>query len=303
VIKKIEYLGLTGCLEVSNGDASLVIPTGFGPRVLFYGLDGGENVFGWHPDAAVETELGTWKPYGGHRLWVAPENMPLSYAPDNDPVEYGLDGDLSVRLIQPADSRVVYTKEMTVSLDAAGSGVTVDHKITDQSGDAMKISAWALTIMRPGGVVVIPNEPFAPYGPDSLLPVRSLAKWSYTDLTDPRWSFDKDAMRLKVDQNIHSQQKIGVLNRLGWVAYLLGDVVFTKRSAFIAEAVYPDMNSNFEVYTDGGFVEIESLSPLRHLEPGQSVEHQERWVLSLKGTEEIASGESRRPEEQNQLSL
>src|SRR5687767_15652027 len=48
---------LPGCLEISNGDARLIIPTEFGPRILFYGLDGGENVFGWHGEAAVETEL------------------------------------------------------------------------------------------------------------------------------------------------------------------------------------------------------------------------------------------------------
>jgi len=40
------------------------------------------------------------------------------------------------------------------------------------------------------------------------------------------------------------------------------------------------MNSSFEVYTDGGFIEIESLSPLRHLEPGHFVDHQERWELT-----------------------
>src|SRR3954463_7861815 len=127
MIREIEYLGLNDCLEITNGEARLVIPTTFGPRVLFYGLDGGDNVFGWHPGAAVETDLGTWKPYGGHRLWVAPENMPVSYAPDNDVVEYGTDGELSVTLSQAADPRVGFRKEMKVTLDAAGSGVTIEH--------------------------------------------------------------------------------------------------------------------------------------------------------------------------------
>jgi hypothetical protein len=279
MISEIEYLDLTNCLEITNGDARLVIPTKFGPRVLFYGLDGGENVFGWHPGAAVETDLGTWKPYGGHRLWTAPENMPLSYAPDNDAVEYGSDGELSVRLMQPADARVGFRKEMTVTLDAKGPGVTVDHRITNETAAAVNVSAWALSIMRPGGEVVIPNEPFAPYSPDSLLPVRSMSLWSYTDFADPRWSFTKDAIRLRVDENIRSQQKIGVLNKQGWVAYETDGLIFTKHAALTKDAMYPDLNSNFEVYTDGGFVEIESLSPLRLLEPGQSVAHQERWQL------------------------
>jgi hypothetical protein len=280
MISEIKYLDLKGCLEITNGDARLVMPTTFGPRILFYGFDGGDNVFGWHPEAAVETQLGSWKPYGGHRLWVAPEKMPLSYAPDNDTVEYISEGELSVRLSQPADARVGLRKEMTVTLDTAGPNVTIEHKITNETSGVVTIAAWALSIMRPGGEVLIPNEPFAPYGAENLLPVRSVSLWSYTDFTDPRWSFAKDAIRLRVDEKIHSQQKIGVLNKQGFVVYELSDVVFTKHASFVTDATYPDLNSNFEVYTDGGFVEIESLSPLNDLEPGRSVEHQERWTLT-----------------------
>jgi hypothetical protein len=106
-----------------------------------------------------------------------------------------------------------------------------------------------------------------------------MSLWPYTDLTDPRWGLTKEAIRLRVDENIHSQQKIGVLNKQCWVAYEMDDAVFTKHATWTADAAYPDMNSNFEVYTDGGFIEIESLSPLRHIEPGQSVAQRERWEL------------------------
>jgi hypothetical protein len=280
MIRRVEYNEIGDCIEISNGKARLVVPVSIGPRVLFYGFDDGESVFGWHPAAAVETELGTWKPYGGHRLWVAPENMPLSYAPDSEPVDHGTDGELSARLMQAASERTAFEKEMTVTLDASGSGVTVDHRITNRGEHRVEISAWALSIMRPGGTVVIPNEPFAPYGPDALLPVRSMALWSYTDLTDPRWSFERESIRLRVDESVQGQQKIGVSNRRGFVRYELPDVTFTKSAAWSADANYPDMNSNFEVYTDGGFVEIESLSPLKHLEPDQSVTHRERWELT-----------------------
>ena len=281
VITRVEYNGLPDCIEISNGDAKLIMPTTIGPRVLFYGLDGGKNVFGWHPEAAVETELGTWKPYGGHRLWTAPENMPRSYAPDNEPVEYGTDGELKVTLMQPGDLRIGFRKEMIVTLDSADSGVTLDHKITNETSSAVEISAWALTIMRPGGTVVIPNEPFAPYGPETLLPVRSMAFWPYTDLTDPRWAFTREHISLRCDVSLPDPQKFGVLNKDGSAVYRLPEVTFTKRFGFVEEAVYPDMNSNIEIYTAGGFIEIESLSPLRNLEPGQSVEHQEQWDLVL----------------------
>jgi len=100
LIGKIEYLGFPNCIEISNGDAKLIISTDFGPRILFYALDAGENILGWHGEAEVKTELGLWKPYGGHRLWIAPENMPRSYAPDNAGVKYSMETEFSVRFIQ-----------------------------------------------------------------------------------------------------------------------------------------------------------------------------------------------------------
>ncbi len=48
MIGKIEYLGFPNCIEISNGDAKLIISTNFGPRILFYALDAGENILGWH---------------------------------------------------------------------------------------------------------------------------------------------------------------------------------------------------------------------------------------------------------------
>ncbi|CAN5118399.1 hypothetical protein BH20ACI2_BH20ACI2_13100 [soil metagenome] len=279
MIRKVEYQGIPNCIQISNSDATLIISTEVGSRVLFYGYDEGENVLGWHPHAAVETGLGTWKPYGGHRLWVAPENMPLSYAPDNDPIDYEPLGELSAVFRSSAGKGYPVDKEVTISLAATGTSATIGHRLTSRGDSEIEIASWALTIMRPGGTVIVPNEPLVGYGPENLLPVRSMALWPYTDFTDPRWSFEKDHIRLRVDQSIQGPQKFGVLNKQGWAAYEWNSLRFVKRSEYIGGSVYPDMNSNFEFYTDGGFVEIETLSPLRSLSRGESVEHKETWEL------------------------
>lgn len=279
MIRKIEYLGFAGCFEIGNGDVSIVVSTDFGPRIVFYGFDGGENILGWHPQAAVNTELGTWKPYGGHRLWQAPENMPLSYAPDNRPVEYETQGNFSISL-RPAPDDGGVQKRLDVSLSETGSHVTIDHMVTNRGDAERELAAWALTIVRSGGEAIVPNEPFAPYGAETLLPVRTVTLWSYTDFTDPRWNFEKTSTSLRVDENEPAQQKFGVLNRQGWAAYKWKDLTFTKRFDFVENAEYPDMNSNTEIYTAGNFAEIETLSPLSLVKPGESVSHQERWELT-----------------------
>jgi hypothetical protein len=279
-VEKIQYENLSNCIRLTNGEIEVVVTTEVGPRIVSYNFVGGENILGWHGEAKVATALGEFRPYGGHRLWIAPENMPNSYAPDNAPVEYFFDHQKNtVRLIQPIESVTKTQKEMSVTLAQTGSGVEVYHKITNFSEKEIELAAWALTIMRGGGVCEIPNEPFAPYGRETLLPVRNLTVWSYTDLSDSRWSFDREFIRLRVDASKPEPQKIGVLNKQGWARYRVGDLIFTKQFDFRENARYPDMNSNTELYTAGSFVEIESLAPLEKLEPGEAAEHTEHWQL------------------------
>ena len=76
-MEKITYLDLPNCYRLSNGTAELVFTTDVGPRVIRYAFVGGENVLGECPAESVVTELGEWKPWGGHRLWAAPECFEL----------------------------------------------------------------------------------------------------------------------------------------------------------------------------------------------------------------------------------
>ena len=279
MIEKIEFYGGANCLRLSNGEIDVIVSTDFGPRVLFYGFTDGENILGLHPDAKVETELGVWRPYGGHRLWMAPENMPLSYAPDNAPVAHFTENDFAARFVAPVEEATKIQKEIVVTLSEKGSEAVIEHRITNRGEREKELSAWALTIMRGGGAAIVPNEPHAPYSPESLLPVRSLAVWSYTDFTDSRWTFEKDFIRLRTDENLHGPQKFGVLNRRGWAAYEWQNLLFVKRFDVVERAAFPDLNCNTEVYTAGSFVEVESLSPLETLPPGEAIVHTERWQL------------------------
>jgi len=281
-MEKIQIQDLPNCIRLTNDEVEVSVTTDVGPRIVGYSFVGGENILGFHPEAKVETKLGIWKPYGGHRLWIAPENMPDSYAPDNAPIEYSFNEQTnSIRLIQPIEPVTKTQKELTVTLDRKGSGVRINHKITNCGSESLELAIWALTIMQGGGEVFIPNETFAPYSAETLLPVRNLTCWSYTDFTDSRWQFEKEFIRLKVDESKPEPQKIGIQNRQGWAMYRRGNLEFVKKFDYIENAAYPDLNSNTEIYTAGSFVEIESLAPLCKLAPGESTEHAEFWELKI----------------------
>lgn len=277
-MEKVSYAGLPDCYRLSNGTVELLVTTSMGPRVIRYAFCDDENILGEVPDALVETTLGHWRPLGGHRLWTAPEATPRSYAPDNDRVAFELEGDNAIRLTAQVEAATGIQKEMRVVLDAKGTGVQVQHKITNRNLWAIETAPWALTIMNGGGEAVFPQEPFRAWS-DYLLPARPLVLWHYTDLSDPRWTFSRKYIRLRSDERLADPQKIGLLNKQGWAAYLRRQTLFIKRAGYMPGATYPDYNCNFQTYTAGAFIEVESLAPLKHIEPDESVEHTERWFL------------------------
>ena len=187
---------------------------------------------------------------------------------------------------------------MTVTLDKAGSGVTVHHKITNQGLWAIDAAPWALSVMSGGGRVIIPQEPYRSHD-DYLLPARPMVLWHYTDLSDPRFTLGKKYVQLRTDAKLAEPQKLGVADKQGWAVYAkmksregrgasktvhhtaerCDEVVFIKRFGFVDGAAYPDGGCNCETYTAATFIELESLGPMVRLEPGGLAEHVERWSL------------------------
>jgi hypothetical protein len=277
-VEKVNYLGQPDCYKLSNAAVELIVTTNVGPRILRYAFRDEENILGEVPDAVVKTELGTWKPLGGHRLWTAPESLPRSYAPDNDPVTFELEGSNAIRLTSQTEAGTGIQKEMTIVLDAEGTGVSIHHRITNRNLWAIDVSPWALTIMNGGGYAIFPQEPYRAWS-EYLLPARPLVLWHYTDLSDSRWTFSRKYIRLRSDEQLTEPQKIGMTNKQGWAAYWREQTLFIKRAAYIEGATYPDYGSNFETYTAGSFIEVETLAPLQRLEPGARADHTERWFL------------------------
>ncbi|MDQ6893037.1 MAG: hypothetical protein M3167_10200 [Acidobacteriota bacterium] len=276
-------------LRVRNSTVELVCALDFGPRIVRYRYRGGSNVLGDAPDSVVTTPLGAWRPRAGHRLWAAPERLPGSYAPDDDPVDAEILGERAVRIAQWKDATGL-EKEMEISLASSGSAVSVRHRMTNRNAWSVEIAPWALTIMRPGGAAVIPSEPFRSHD-ESLLPVRPLGLWSFTDLSDPRWAFAPRALVLRPDPARKTPQKAGAGNTLGWCACVWEREVFVKRFDWDAEARYPDFGCNNEVYAEGDFLELETLGPLRLLAPDETAEHTERWFLSPRNGAGIPTAE------------
>lgn len=275
-VEKIPYAGWPNCYRLSNGEVELIVTSDVGPRIIRYGFEGGQNFF-----VELEEDLGktggdNWRLYGGSRLWVGPEDPVYSYGADNDPVQVEISGN---RLT--AQAPVEHTgvqKAIAVELSDEGSAVRVVYTLANRTIWPLRIATWVLTMMAPGGAGITTLPPRGTH-PEVLAPTNPLVVFAFTNMADPRWTWLEKYIVLRQDPQNADPEKIGLFNPATRGAYLLNGELFVKKFAASPEEEYPDMGASYETFTNERFLEIETLGPLRTLQPGESIDHVEEWSL------------------------
>ncbi|MEQ8671652.1 MAG: hypothetical protein RLP44_25620 [Aggregatilineales bacterium] len=278
-VEKVMWGGWQNCYKLSNNVIELIVTADIGPRIISSALKGGKNVF-----ATVEERLGRtgdedWLNYGGHRLWHAPEHPIRTYQPDNHPVDVQQQANGDVKFVQPIEVKTGLQKVIHIeSMPDNSAQVKIHHQLINQSLWDVELAVWGLSVMRAGGVAVIPLPERGSH-PEALLPNTRLIFWPYSDLSDPRWTFGREYILLQQDKSATSPQKIGGGISDGWLAYINEGTAFIKQFDFSSTATYPDLGCNAELFTSHWMLELESMSALRKLLAGDSVVHTETWSL------------------------
>lgn len=265
-------------LKISNGTIDLVCPLDFGPRILFFGFSGGPNEFYLNQqDLESFKDDDIFRLYGGHRVWTAPEDLKTTYIPDNRAIEWE-QKEQSVIIRTSAASGSVIAKEIEINLHPTAARAALSYRVTNRGDWALTFAPWALSVMAAGGTAVLPLPSRGPH-PLNLLPTASLVFWPYTDFSDPRWQPGYEYFRIQHQENPKQPFKIGLSADQVWMAYANHGHLFYKESPVIAGAIYPDRGTQSQVYSDGNFTELETMGPLQLVQPGESVTHNETWVL------------------------
>jgi len=273
IVKK-EYKGWKNCIYISNSIIDLIVTTDIGPRIIRFGFSGKNNEF-----CEVENQLGNtggneWLLYGGHRLWHSPEVVKRTWYPDNEPVEW-TETSNGIKLTPPIEKWSLIKKEMDISISPESTNVKVIHRLTNTGAWTIGFAVWALTVMAPGGREIIPQVT----RDTGVLPNRMLSLWPYTKMNDPRAFWGEKYIMVQQDTSVRPPFKIGLPNEDGWAAYANNGHLFVKKYKHIQGAQYPDYASSYETYTNDIMLEMETLSPLIQVEPGQTIEHTEEWSL------------------------
>ncbi len=245
-------------------------------RIVRFSMQGKPNLFADLGLSPIESTYGKFYFRGGHRLWHSPEAMPRTYIPDN---ESGTVSEIAngVRIEMPAEAWTHIAKAIEIELNPETPQVILRHELRNDGAWTVEFAPWALTMLRLGGVAILP-QPHEPVDEAGLLSNRRLMLWSYTKIDDPRLILRDDFIVIYATPSL-PPLKLGYFNPHGWMAYWLDGSLFVKRHDPQTDVRYPDDGCNAESYCNDKFIELETLGPLESTAPGQTVVHTELWEM------------------------
>lgn len=274
-VEKVSFKGWKNCYRISNDIVELIITSDVGPRIIKYSLLGQENEMCVFKDTEGLINSKEWQLYGGHRLWHSPEAKPRCYFPDNDTVDIEIIKD-GIKTNQKTETTTMIKKQLEITLSPNSSEVVIKHYLINMGMWEIELAAWALTVMAPGGLEIVPQEQFD----TDLLPNRMISLWPYSKMNDHRVTWGNKYILLKQDPNHEPPFKFGISNTCNWAAYINHGHLFIKQFNTFENALYPDYSgSSYETYTKNDMIELETLSPLVLLSPNETLEHIETWKL------------------------
>ena len=270
--------------RLGNGRIEADVVTAIGPRIIELRAAGGQNLFHVRAAEAGGRSEPDWVFRGGWRLWIAPERRETTYALDNAPCTAEVIGGTTLRVSGPPQPAAGIQKIIEVSLDAEQPCLHLVSHIRNIAERPLTYAAWSLSVMRPGGRAFVPLD----VGPlDAFDATRKLLLWSYTELADPRYRFGDRLVQIhhatvrpaKPGQSGRrdDESKIGVDSAQGWAAYLLHGTLYLKRFPHDPARQYPDGGATIEIYSSAEFLEVEQLSPLTTINPGEEIVFPEDW--------------------------
>ncbi|MGM9471310.1 hypothetical protein ACS5PJ_04840 [Pseudarthrobacter sp. YS3] len=293
-------------LEVDTGPLRAVFLPSVGGRLLSLRVDGHELLWvnprifdtafralvprsAW---PAVDGSFSSWTNVGGSKTWPAPQgwdgNQQWAGPPDAvlDSGQWSLTttelpGELTVTMVSPHDPRtgLCITREFTFTAESTSFHETI--RFLNISNRKVQWSAWEVvqTDTSAGGVVEVRVSSDAP--PIDLGRYAGTTEVSVAD----------GIARLRVAPGV---AKVGFPSATGHVAWSGADGGILQLTVRVDEdAFYPDGGSRVELWTqsplqqplgqldgfhpDAWLVEMEVLSPLHRLGPGESADFAIKW--------------------------
>lgn len=226
-------------------DSALEVDPAVGGRVTAFRMAGRNLLTG------PEVDAGNY----GSTFWTSPQSAwGWPPVPEVDHAPYTvslLDG--AVRLSSSVSPVLGVAIEKRIAVHRRRNAVLFDFGIHNASAAAVRMAAWQITRVGPGGLT------FFPSGGGSFAP-SNLGVHEALGLT---WfAYDRAA--------ITEHQKLFADGREGWIAHVDGDTVLIKTFAAVSRAEQAPGEAQIEIYASPmhGYVEVEAQGAYEAIPPG-----------------------------------
>ena len=270
-ITKINYKGWEGSYKLSNQEIELVVVPKIA-RIMSCSFKGEGNIL-WQ-DSNLEGRVEDmnykeWLNYGGYKLWNAPQSAwgwPPDPSLDRGPCKVETKGDHTIILtgMKSKNMGIRFTREIRIF--EKSNKVQIKQIMENISDKDVEWGIWEVTQLLPKG--------------RALLPLSSDKKYWDKDEASKHedWDIREEEEMIYFTHN-SAKGKVFVMTDKGWIAYELDGVVYIKTFKSILDKPYPEGESNIELFSDDNYIELEVVSPLIHLKPGEKYTFTENWHL------------------------
>ncbi len=307
-IQTIEYRGWKDSVEILNVDCRVVVVPAIG-RIMHYGFRDAENML-WEnpalsgirlPDPDTGSFPGTmeWMNFGGDKVWPMEQGRWSAVNGSAWPPDPWFDGAAHTARLTPEGcvitgpvSRFNGGRSVReIRLAASGTRLSIRQRIEKMmpvpavAGGPVLFTNWNVTqVRRPERILfpAVPRDPSGPWFHDYVFEGASASDRAR------KWPGPGEGTGIFTPDPVRSL-KIGA-DTEGWLAGLVGEDLIVERFERVPDAAYPDGGLTVAAYSCPEYAELEIMSPLRPLTPGDTLLFDIEWELT---TLSSVSGEER----------
>lgn len=280
-IKTVSYKGWDDATLLTNKIVELIFVPQIG-RIMRYGYVGGINLL-WNNAALAgkTTDIAApnadWQNYGGDKLWPAPQAV-WGWPPDpvmdsgTQTVKTLAGNKLQTQGQRSPKHNLRFRRE--IALDATGTGVTFVNTVFNTGEKEAEWSVWEVAQVDSPDIVILPLHKGGKF---------PTGYYTFKDSAPAEGRLKIMGNEIRLERDAKNACKIGSDSPLGWLAAEKSGIRFEVSHKAEPKANYPDDGCHLEVYTNpdpAAYIEMELLSPLVTLSPGEKYSHTTRWKLS-----------------------
>lgn len=277
------HLNADPCIHLHAPDAKIlaVVAPDVAGRIVHYSL-GGQNVLSNPTDKTGQTVAA-----GGYGLDLGPERtIPRHPVIWDQRHTWATLGANVVAITSERDPAVGMRVGKQVAMNGETGALEILQRMTNVADREQSYCFWDRTLCRAGGFMILPLNPKSRFPAKWVLGKRKVVDgkidylwWEYDGAT-PSHPNIKVLDGMLVSKSQGKEQKMGADSDGGWIAYILGRVLFVKYYPYDPGGSYVDNGLSVAHYFNERIAELEPLSPAATLKPGGEYVFPERWTLT-----------------------